>query len=81
MNGHLLFGLHIQNLLEIWETIGGLDEQSIQGTHPKFLFSRASFVVNLIDEMLEETSTMKRPDTVKRGQSKKDEMVIVEGGE
>ena len=47
----------------------------------QFLFNRASFVVNLIDEMLEATSNTKRPDTRKRGHAIDNEVVIVEGGE
>ena len=106
LKAHLLFGFHIQDFFEIWETIGGLDEQSIEGTHPEFnqqlrqfgntrgrnqkrqvvdqfLFNRASFVVNLIDEMLGATSTTKRPDTVKRGEATIDDdlIVVVEGEE
>jgi len=34
----------------------------------------------MIDEMLEEISTTKHPNTVKRGKSKKDAMVIVQEG-
>ena len=36
LEGRLLFGFHLQDFSEIWETLGGLDEQSTEGTHPQF---------------------------------------------
>jgi hypothetical protein len=90
LKSHLLFDYHIQDFLELWETLGGFDEQSIESTHPQFnqllrrygntrgrklkrqvirqfLFERASFVVELIDGMLEATSKKKRTGVKKRG--------------
>ena len=90
LKSHLLFDYHIQDFLELWETLGGFDEQSIESTHPQFnqllrrygntrgrklkrqvirqfLFERASFVVELIDRMLEATSKKKRTGVKKRG--------------
>ena len=45
------------------------------------MFNRASFVVNFTDEILEATLTTKRPNTVKRGQTIDDDVIIVEEGE
>ena len=36
LKSHLLFDYHIQEQLEMWETLGGIDEQSIESTHPVF---------------------------------------------
>ena len=36
LKSHLLFDYHIQDFLELWETLGGFDEQSIESTHPQF---------------------------------------------
>ena len=36
LESHLLFDYHIQDFLELWETLGGFDEQSIESTHPQF---------------------------------------------
>ena len=33
---HLLFDGEINNVLETWRTLGGVDEQNIEGTHPLF---------------------------------------------
>ena len=36
LKSHLLFNFEIQQFLELWETLGGFDEQSIESTHPDF---------------------------------------------
>jgi len=36
LKSHLLFDYHIQDFLELWETLGGFDEQSMESTHPEF---------------------------------------------
>lgn len=33
---HLLFDWEISDFLETWRTLGGVDEQNIEGTHPMF---------------------------------------------
>jgi hypothetical protein len=90
LKSHLLFDYHIQDFFELWESLGGFDEQSIESTHPifnqllrqygntrgrslkrqvirQFLFKRASFIAELMDEMVEKSSKKKRIDTKKRG--------------
>jgi len=36
LKSHLLFDYHIQEFFELWETVGGFDEQSIESTQPIF---------------------------------------------
>ena len=36
LKSHLLFDYHIQDFWELWETLGGFNEQSIESTHPEF---------------------------------------------
>ena len=89
LKSHILFDKHIQEFLEVWETIGAFDEQGIEGTHPKwnqlltqfgstrgitlkkqmmreYLFGHASWVVDMVDELIESTSTTKRTNTKSR---------------
>merc|ERR1712183_44543 len=84
---------HMFDFLVTWETIGGLDEQNIESTHPEFnellrrfgctrgaqlkvqvfrqyLFDRASYVNDVIDNLIEATSRSKRPDSNARTPSK-----------
>ena len=46
----------------------------------QFLFKRASFVVEMMDEMVAETSRSKRPDTKKRGPKREVAVVSVQDG-
>ncbi|KAL7530231.1 hypothetical protein ACHAWF_003292 [Thalassiosira exigua] len=90
LKSHQLFDFHLQYQIERFETLGRIDEQTIESTHPvfnqllqrygstrgeelrkqvicQFLFDRADFVVELVNDMLDGTSKTKRKDAKKRG--------------
>ncbi|EJK60987.1 hypothetical protein THAOC_18591 [Thalassiosira oceanica] len=100
LKSHLLFD-HLYAFLLAWETLGGLDEQNIESTHPEFnelirrfgttrgarlkalvfqehLFNRADFQNDVVEAMLSETSTTKRPDTKPREEREDDMEAILQ---
>jgi hypothetical protein len=101
LKSHILFDKHIQEFLEIWETLGAFDEQGIEGIHPQWnqlltqfgttrgitlkkqmmkqhLFRNASWVVDMIDELIESTSKKGRENTKARAPSADIEVQDVE---
>ena len=36
LKSHILFDLEIHDFLAAWRTLGGVDEQNVEGVHPKF---------------------------------------------
>ena len=91
---------HLLDFLSTWETLGGLNKQNIESTHPEFnellrrygctrdaqmkiqvfceyLFNQASFVNDVIKDLIKDTSKLKRPDSKVRAPAKELEQIGV----